>query len=505
MLDPEFEKKFFVYPIAEPPKPSGIGKKLVIILVLFLILALAYAFWKYNLIKYIAPEIVQDQGNEQQQQITPRPLEEGIFEGYILYVKDRDLWRAEPDGTKPRRLIDSGSIVAASYSLDRKMIAFVMEKQVTEQVLDNNSKPKSLQAVRNQLFVTDAEGKSPVLVKDGVWGWGWVPSSNLLWYETSSLQKFFYWGYYGNKDLTVYNIDTGQSTVMLSPVSDKLPFSRLGGVWSPDGNKYSYFEVGTANSLHVIDRNTSKLTKLYDLPSVGSNRLGPPPIPSVFWDSNSRNLYSAFTPIQSKNPNPQFFKPGYAFVVKISAETGELTVLADDSPSPLINADIDPQLAFSQDFSKVAHLRYNLGDLNFYKPDEWAFRYSAEKGGALSLVMYYVLVDLATKQEIVLRSSYVPESNTHSFIFDDGVVVFGELELSNELIYRKYGFDGKVQTVKLYGKSKNETFRDIKKLTYVPKTKEFYFLYDGRAYRLKDGVFSEVLGADLLDVDWAFE
>lgn len=327
-------------------------------------------------------------------------------EGILLYVSEGDLWQANKNGKENVKLIDNDKIAEAKLSSDKNNIAYTVKKDNKETITTYEGKKEERDFIRYDLFIADRKGANSYLVKDGVMRWDWVPSTDLLWYESSELGQFMDWQYLGKDDIWIFDINDKKSNLLAKDNGI------LNIKWSFDGSKVLYvgYKTGGNLSLKVINRSTSSKKDLFDIPYVGGDRGGPPPAPSFYWDNNSEFIYTAFTPLLwDKNDElKNKFSSGYLSGWKIPADGSEPVKIFPDVPSAGLNDETYPGVVFNEDFSKVSYTRFKEENLKGLEPNNWFYN---DGSIPLSLVVY----DIKNQKEKILIENINPKDGINKF------------------------------------------------------------------------------------------
>lgn len=279
----------------------------------------------------------------------------------IIYVKDGDVWRANTNGSEQIKLIDRDNVETAKRSSLGNFIAYDYSVEVQEVVEEANGEETQITATKTILMLADARGTTSEEIVAGIGRWGWVPGEELLWYEEASLQRFFGFDYYGDSSLHLYNPQTGKSTQLLQATGLQ---NRLSMQVSPNGEYFSFYAQdktagGASMEFSVIERASGETVASMEIPYVGGDRGGPPPVPSYEWHPQSSATYLAFNPLWFNEEEiasgfADKFKVGNAHFYRIDIETGIPELLNNSYPSSVMNDEVLPKPVFFADYSKVA-------------------------------------------------------------------------------------------------------------------------------------------------------
>lgn len=329
------------------------------------------------------------------------------IDGHILFVKDSDLWQMSANGANAVKLIDLDTVQRGSRSPASNRIAYTLRQGVTETVTEHDGTTRNVEVSKQQLLLADEKGSDSFLVHDNIARWGWIPSTDLLWYETATLQQFFDWGYNGDGNVWIFNPTARKAEKFIHDDSDY--WQLLGAEWSPDGNKLMFSSGGV---LSVADRRTKAITIIFQLPYVGGDRGGPQPIPYFAWAPDSSSIYTIFSPflISGEEPNPNVvLKAQHITALQLPLDGSKPTKLIPEAPSTIINEESYPRAQFSDDFNKAIYPR------------------TAQGGTDLVLAMY----DLAEQKEYVLlgnlgepKRGLMPYGVPLAWVVGDSVYIF---------------------------------------------------------------------------------
>lgn len=354
-------------------------------------------FWQFSVFKKESQDI--DSQIDNQQDLVQKKEKSDV----ILYISDGDLWQSDALGKNKVKLIDRDVIQRASFSSNRERIAYSELRTVTEKVVSYEGVEEERTFKVRDLLLANERGANSILVKAGVNRWGWIPSTDLLWYETSSLQQLFGWIYAGNDDIWVFDMEKKKANLITTEKKGYLGILRP--QWSPDGNKLSY--VSDMN-LMVVDRNTLEKKELLEIPYVGGDRGGAPPIPSLYWGNDSEYIYTAFTPLlfEPDKKNADFmekYKSGYLSGWKIPINGDEPIQIIPEAPTPITNEEVFLSVIFNNDFSKVIYRRYEQEDIKGLEPYEWFYLNHPDREYLdYSLILY----DMETQEEKMLIEGF---------------------------------------------------------------------------------------------------
>lgn len=297
--------------------------------------------------------------------------------GHILFVKNGDLWQMSANGANAVKLIDLDTVQRASRSPISSRIAYTLGQGVTETVTENDGAVRDVEISKHQLLLADEKGSDSFLVHNNVSRWGWIPATDLLWYETGTLQQFFDWGYGGDGNVWIFNPAIRKAEKFIHDDSDHPLFRPK---WSPDGNKLMF---AGDHVLMVAERRTKAIAKIFQLPYVGGDRGGPQPIPYFAWAPDSSSIYTIFSPflISGEEPNPNIaLKAKHITALRFPLDGGKPTKLIPEVPSTILNEETYPRAHFNDSFDKAIYPR------------------TAPNGTDLVLAMY----DLVGQKEYVL-------------------------------------------------------------------------------------------------------
>ncbi len=439
----------------------------------------------------------------------PAPTPDGVpevdaNEGILLYIVDGDLWQADQNGKTNIKLIDKDIISMADLSSSRNSIAYVVNTKTRETITTYEGKKEERDFVRYDLLLADRNGANSYLVKEGVNRWGWVPATDLLWYESSELGQFFDWTYLGNADIWIFDIKNKKASLIVD--DDQM----LGIKWSFDGNKVFYIgnKTGGSLSLKVIDRSTSSKKDLFDIPYVGGDRGGPPPIPSFYWDNNSEFIYTAFTPLlwDNKNEFKNKFSSGYLSGWKIPTDGSEPSKIFPDIPSAGLNEETYPGVVFNEDFSKVSYTRFKEENLKGLEPNSWFYN---DGSIPFSLVVYDIknqtekvlLEDIKQKGDINKFWSYFPENDKREMFFcDNYLYVFTGEKKQNEfkslLVLKRINLatsesrDFEIELI-----TKTQYYPSLDNINYSKKQDIIYFVFEDNViyFNIKQQLFEKII------------
>lgn len=353
----------------------------------------------------------------------------------LLYVQDGDLWQSDSSGENQIKLIDRDRIHSVQISPDKQSIAYTLEVTEKKTVTTYEGVREDREFTRTNLLLADNKGANSYMVKEGVVRWGWIPSTNILWYESDVLTQLFDWDYFGNQDIWTFDPSSKESKLL---VKDE---QILNPMWSPDGSKLSYvgYRLDENNRyksllIRMVNRNDSAKRDLFDVPYVGGDRGGPPPVPSVYWSRESDALYTAFTPMlwSEDSSMDNRFTSGYLSVWKIPVNGSEAVKLAPEVPSTVLNDETRPRIVFNEDFSKVAYARLDEKDVAGKNPSEWY--YSDDQ--IESLAVY----DLTSKTEKILIENFKSEGAV-TFFGEDSLYLLNNVKNTengkNETVIKK--------------------------------------------------------------------
>lgn len=267
-------------------------------------------------------------------------------DGHILLIRDGDVWRAEGGGSDSVKLIDRDTVKTVARSRTTGQIAYTQD------------------APQNLYLASDI-GTDSIFVQGRVAHWGWVPNSNLLWYEIESPVPAEAWpGVLGDGNIWVYNTVTGVRTKLIT-IDTTNSISQVGGTlsWSPNG-MLAWYKVynGEDDALHVFDRQSLESRSLFTLPYVGGNRGGPQPIPFFQWSPDSTAIYTVFTPYSAgdfgQSTREIELEHRTLAALRIPADGSPISRVAPAVRTPsLMNAETFPRAHYSDDMRYVFYER----------------------------------------------------------------------------------------------------------------------------------------------------
>jgi hypothetical protein len=342
-------------------------------------------------------ETLNQQQQQEMAQNEPNPA------GNFIFVQDGDVWVSNGGGQERVKLVDIDKAESALLSPNKNFIAYTILVTTSETY---KGYPRQ-EYQHHRMLLANKQGSNSVLVKEAVNRWGWVPGTELLWYEPASLQEFFGPGYFGEGSVILFDPISKNSTAIVDTNS---VWSLLRPLWSPDGSKLAYAEEGV---LKITDRTTRNTTNLLNLPYVGGDRGGPAPIPAFYWSADSKHIYIVFTPLLTQWTDPddssKDLASGYIHAYRIDTATGNKNQLLPfgQIPSAVTNEEVPFPGTFSEDFSKIIYWRYKTQDIVGLTPEQWV--YSGNAKGSPYLVMY----DLQTGLESVLLENIKDYGKTY--------------------------------------------------------------------------------------------
>ncbi len=399
------------------------------------------------------------------------------IDGHILLVKDGDLWQMSADGANAVKLIDLDTIQRGSRSPASNRIAYTLRQGVTETVTEHDGTTRNVEISKQQLLLADEKGSDSFLVKDNIARWGWIPSTDLLWYETATLQQFFGWGYGGDGNVWIFNPTTRKAEKFIH--DDSAHWQLLGAEWSPDGNKLMF---ASGDVLRVADRRTKAIATIFQLPYVGGDRGGPQPIPYFAWALDSSSIYTIFSPfffspflISGEEPNPDIaLKAKHIIALRLPLDGSKPTRLIPNAPSTIINKESYPRAQFSNDFSKAIYPR------------------TAQVGTDLVLAIY----DLADQKEYVLlenlgepKRGLMPSGVPLAWVVGDSVYIlrgdgdplYGTASIALVEVNRKTG------TTETLASRDGISEWPIRNTLFVPESRTLFFTMGGKLYSMNQG------------------
>ena len=263
-------------------------------------------------------------------------------EGHILLIRDGDVWRIEGGGSDSVKLIDRDTVTTVARSRTTGQIAYTQD------------------APQNLYLASDI-GTDSVFVQERVAHWGWVPNSDLLWYEIGSPAQAEAWpGVLGDGNIWVYDTIIGTRTKLIT-IDTANSISQVGSTlsWSPNG-RLAWYKVydGEYNVLHVLDRQSLESRPLFTLPYVGGNRGGPQPIPFFQWSPDSTAIYTVFAPylvseFTQSSPEIELEHRRLA-TLRIPIDGSPITRVAPAVETPdLISEETFPRAHFSDDIRYI--------------------------------------------------------------------------------------------------------------------------------------------------------
>lgn len=265
-----------------------------------------------------------------------------------------DLWQYNIRGEQGINRIDRDTIQMFHRSEISDSIAYSLIVLEKEEVGLGDQK-EVVDVHRRQLMLANSKGSYSHQIATSVDDWGWIPNTNLLWYETATVQSYFSWDYRGDGTIWIYDPATDASQKLLS-IGENI---QLLSKWSPNGSHFMFIKN---NKLSVIDRETLQQKQLISLPYVGGDRGGPQPIPAFYWSADAQTIYTTFTPkIFDDNPNIAdiVLTDLHAYGMAIPIDGSAPKQLFQPISSSLLNDENTPKGMFSDDFTKVLFPRVN--------------------------------------------------------------------------------------------------------------------------------------------------
>lgn len=422
-----------------------------------------------------------------------------VTDGQILFIREGDIWISKLDGREELKLADVNNAIEAQLSPDKNFIAYTLKAERDEQVKDVENQPFHTEKItRFLLYIADRQGSNSVLVKDPVDVWGWIESSNMLWYESASLGMFFGWGFLGDGKLYIYD-PTIKKSIFINDFNTEniCSFSFFYPEWSSDGNKLVCIgpsrESGASSRIQVFDIETHKSTTLIDIPYIGGDRGGPAPVPAYYWSPDNKYIYTIFTPLLTSwtgadNLAFKEYKTGYVHVYKITVATGEKEMVAPLVPSMILNEERFPQGNFSIDFKKVVYPRFKDADIQGLTSEQWA-----GYGSVIEQNEFLAIYDITTGKETIMdfktspwNLNYNYSENSQNFE-KDGIISF--FVRKNNQIYRlRLDLNnGQINEYLLQEVSGKEPHYDTRLSNiYQISADVFYFVYRDKVYRLEN-------------------
>jgi len=295
------------------------------------------------------------------EEVQPTVVEEKVqttdldIKGHVLFVKEGDLWRMDFSGKNPIKLIDLDTIVRGSRSPISNLIAYTLRKTQKETVKEYDGTTKEVDVNKMQLLLADEKGTNSILIADSVDEWGWIPSTNLLWYETAVLDQYFGWDYFGKGEVWIFDPTTKKANKFIEAGAEILSLHRPR--WSPDGTKLMFIN---GDMIKIADRFTSVTRDVYTLPYVGGDRGGPQPIPALAWSPDSMSIYTVFSPLifNETDNNRLNLKSKHVYAFQIPINGGSPIKLMPEVPTlTAISEEGQFRAQFSQDFSSIIYPR----------------------------------------------------------------------------------------------------------------------------------------------------
>ena len=463
-------------PITEQAKTHIFQRKFTIAIagavLVFIAIAAFFLFFNKN-DNPEQPATTEQEAREETTTATDETIQqtELAIDRHILFVKDGDLWQMSANGANAVKLIDLDTVQRASRSPVSNRIAYTLRRGVTETVTEHDGTVRDVEVSKQQLLLAGEKGSDSFLVHDNVARWGWIPSTDLLWYETATLQQSFDWGYGGDGNVWIFNPTTRKSEKFIHDDSDY--WSLLRAEWSPDGNKLMF---ASGDVLRVADRRTKAITRIFQLPYVGGDRGGPQPIPYFAWTPDSSSIYAIFSPflISGEKQNPDVaLKAQHITALRFSLDGSKPTKLIPEASSTIINEESYPRAHFSDDFSKAIYPRTMQGGTN------------------LILAMY----DLTEQKEYVLlenlgepKRGLMPDGVPLAWVVGDSVYIFrGDGDwlydtASIALIKVNYR-TGTTETLA----SRDGISSHISNTLFVPESETLFFTSGGKLYSMNRG------------------
>ena len=466
-------------PVTEQPKSTTFPHKFIIGIAIAVVVVIAITAFFLFFNKQSGSDQQGITGQETQKEAdttTDQTTQQTrlVVDGHILFVKDGDLWQISANGTNAVKLIDLDTIQRASRSSVSNDIAYALGKSVTEKVTEHDGTIRYVGVSKQQLLLADEEGFDSFLVHDNIARWGWIPSSDLLWYETATLQQFFDWGYGGDGNVWIFNPVTRKAEKFIHDDSDY--WQLLGAEWSPDGNKLMFASGGV---LRVADRRTKAITTIFQLPYVGGDRGGPQPIPYFAWAPDGSSIYTIFSPllISGEEPNPDIaLKTQHITALRFPLDGGKPTRLIPEAPSTILNEETYPRAHFNDDFNKAIYPR------------------TAPDGTDLVLAIY----DLAERKEYILlknlgepKRGLMPYGVPLAWVVSDSVYIlrgdgdplYGTANIT--LIEVNY----KTGTTETLASRDGISEWPIGNTLFVPELRTLFFTMGGKLYSMnRDGL-----------------
>lgn len=356
---------------------------------------------------------------------------------------------------------------------------------------EHDGTTRDIEVTKDQLLLADEKGSNSLLVHDNISRWGWIPATDLLWYETATLQQFFDWGYGGDGNVWIFNPATKKAEKFIHDDSDYWSLLRV--EWSPDGNKFMF---ASGDVLRVADRRTKAITTIFQLPYVGGDRGGPQPIPYFAWVLDSSSIYAIFSPflIAGEEANPDvILKAKHITALQLPLNGSKPVKLLPDVPSTIINEESYPRAHFSDDFNKAIYPRTTQSETE------------------LALAIY----DFAERKEYVLLQNpgepergLMPRGVPLAWVVGDSVYVFrgdGDwlYSTANISLFKINYRTGSSETLA----NQNGVSSHISNVLFLPKSETLFFTSGGKLYSMnRNGVIpiADELG-DFSQVEYHLE
>ncbi|OGZ37034.1 MAG: hypothetical protein A3D38_02250 [Candidatus Portnoybacteria bacterium RIFCSPHIGHO2_02_FULL_40_23] len=326
------------------PKPPSSFTKFATIFGIVLVVAIAVgATFYFKSSKPVNIDIVEESTKSVSDVVA-----NGKISGQIYFIKEGDLWRIDANGENAAKLIDLDTLNGVALSPNKNNVAYTRGKKINELVTEYDGTKHEIEVEKNELLVADSKGTNSISIFNNVGQWGWISGTNLLWYETATLQQYFDWGYMGDGNIWIINLENKKADKFIEEKEVRRP------QWSPDGDKLLFIST---DELKVADRKTKSVTTIFKIPYVGGDRGGPAPVPAFHWAPDSTGVYTIFSAHLGGTTNTYQLKSEHVTAIKIGLG-GEITKLMPDKPSPILNEETYPRANFSDGFNKIIYPRF---------------------------------------------------------------------------------------------------------------------------------------------------
>lgn len=460
-------------PIQQPIQPPSLSKpplKLpltILIVVMLGVVGYAGASYYLNLWPFeVSAPVSVSNLPEKTADLDNRKIDEKKLSGLIFFIKEGDLWQLDVTNNAAIKLIDLDNIQKFSVSPDQNRIAYSLAKTVKENVTEFDGTKHDVEVVKHQLLLADGKGTSSIFIQDKITSYGWIPSSDLLWYETAELnQEWGSWVYGGSGTLWIFDPTTKKAEKFFQDDTDFYPL--LNAQWSPDGTRLMFV---SSEMLKVADRKTKTVKTLIKNPYVGGDRGGPQPIPYFEWATDSLSIYAIFSPFAVSDSPMQIgniqLREKYITAIKIPVDGSQPTELMPKQPSDIVNEESYPRAQFSEDFKKIIYPR--------------------SLDGKIVLAMYDTVEN---KEYILLQQPGTPERGLMrdgvplAWVKDDSVYVFRG---DGDWLYGK----ASVSLIKVnYKTGHSETLASkeglklfVSSFIFLPDQEKLFFTSEGNLY-----------------------